>query len=100
VPRSDKKKPQTIDAETGKPIPIPRRIDLSSLRDVRLELASVYRRMHAGELESKEATRAAYVLRQIADIIVNSELEQRVRELEDRTARAPAVPTLRAPYTH
>lgn len=85
---SDKREPQTIDVETGKPIPTPRRIDLSTLRDVRLELAHVYRDLDAGRIESQEATRRAYVLKMIHDVIVSAELEFRIAELEERQAEA------------
>lgn len=76
----------TIDGATGTPVPTPRRIDLSSLRDVRLELAALYRRIDAGEIKSQDGTRRAYVLRQIADILALAELERRVEELEQRRA--------------
>ena len=81
---SDKRKPQTFDAETGAPDPTPRRIDLSTLRDVRLELAAVYRKMDSGEIESQDGTRRAYVLKTIHDVIVSAELERRILELEEK----------------
>jgi len=76
---------QTIDGETGKPVGTPRRIDLSNLRDVRLELAYVYRLMDSGEIESQEGTRRAYVLKTIHDVIVSAELEKRLEALEQQT---------------
>lgn len=82
--RSDKGRPETIDAKTGKPDPTPRRIDLSSLRDVRLEMAAVYRLVDAGTISSQDGSRRVFMLRQIADVIVNAELERRVAELEER----------------
>lgn len=81
---SDKRKPETIDAVTGKPDPTPRRIDLSTLRDVRLELAAVYRKMDSGEIESQDGTRRAYVLKTIADILVLADLEGRILKLEEK----------------
>jgi hypothetical protein len=95
---SDKRKAQTFDAETGKPDPTPRRIDLSTLRDVRLELAAVYRKMDSGEIESQDGTRRAYVLKTIHDVIVSAELERRILELEEKheqrmqEAARPALP--------
>ena len=95
---SDEKRPETIDAATGKPDPTPRRIDLSNLRDVRLELAVVYRKMDAGEIESQEGTRRAYVLRTIHDCLVSAELERRIDQLEERQELAGNRETLpRAP---
>jgi hypothetical protein len=81
---SDKTEPQTIDGETGKPDPAPRRIDLSSLRDVRLELAVLYRQIDAGKLDSQDGSRRAYILRQIHDVIVTAEIERRLDELEKK----------------
>ena len=87
---------QVIDGETGKPDPTPRRIDLSTLRDVRLELAHVYREMDGGRLASQDGTRRAYVLRQIHDCIVSAELERRIGELEARAEAHGGRPAL--PY--
>jgi hypothetical protein len=103
--KPDARRPETLDGATGKPDPTPRRIDLSTLRDVRLELAALYRRMDSGELESQDGTRRAYVLRIIQDVIVSAELERRLIELEERHEeqrreagrRASGLP---APYPH
>ncbi len=78
---------QTIDGATGKVVPTSRRIDLSSLRDVRLELAAVYRLMDSGSIPSQEGTRRAYVLKMIHDVIVSAELERRIIELENQQPR-------------
>lgn len=91
---SDKNQSQTIDGETGKPDPTPRRIDLSTLRDVRLELAAVYRKMDSKEIESQEGTRRAYVLKTIHDVIVSAELERRITELEAQGAVSGGRPAL------
>jgi len=92
---SDKKQPETFDNQTGEPTPTPRRIDLSSLRDIRLELSAVYRKMDSGEIESQDGTRRAYVLKTIHDVIVSAELERRILELEERqglNGNRPALP--------
>ncbi len=78
---------QTIDGATGKVVPTSRRIDLSSLRDVRLELAAVYRLMDSGGIPSQEGTRRAYVLKMIGDVLVSAELERRIIELENQQPR-------------
>ena len=83
----DKTQLQTIDGATGKLDPTPRRIDLSNLRDVRLELAAVYRLMESGSIPSQEGTRRAYVLKMIHDVIVSAELERRIIELENQQPR-------------
>ena len=84
---SDKTDLQTIDGTTGKVVPTSRRIDLSNLRDVRLELAAVYRLMDSGGIPSQEGTRRTYVLKALHDIIVSAELERRIMELESQQPR-------------
>lgn len=83
---SDKRTPETIEGATGILDPTPRRIDLSDLKDVRLELAHVYRKMDAGEIEAAEGTKRAYVLKTIHDVIVSAEIERRIADLEDAAA--------------
>src|SRR5215470_14770787 len=87
----DELEPETIDGETGKPLPTPRTINLSNLRDVRLEMAYVYRQVDCGNLEAQEGTRRVYILRQIGDILSVAELEARLLELEERYARERAL---------
>lgn len=91
---SEEKAALVIDGETGKADDTPgtagafgkdgRRIDLSNLRDVRIELAKLYRRMDAGDIASTDGSRRAFVLKTIHDVIVSSELERRLQDLEDR----------------
>jgi hypothetical protein len=83
---SDKKEPETYDAATGKPDPTPRRVDLSTLRDIRLEMAAVYRKIDCGAIEAAEGTKLVYVLRQIGDIIEMAEIEKRIEAIEERQA--------------
>jgi len=85
----DKAHGETIDGASGKPDVTPRRVDLSSLRDVRLEMAYVYRQVDGGKIESQDGSRRVFMLRQIADVIVNTELERRVAELEEYAAGDP-----------
>lgn len=96
----DKSSGEVIDHATGKPEDTPRserrRIDLSNLRDVRLEMAVVYRMVNDGDLESQDGSRRVYMLRQIADVIVNADLEKRIADLEDQAA-LPGRPSLPAP---
>ena len=65
-----------------------RRVDLSNLRDVRLEMAAVYRLMESEGIPSQEGTRRAYVLKMIHDVIVSAELERRIVELENEQPRS------------
>jgi len=80
-----------IDGQTGLVSPTPRPIKLSDLRSVRIELAHLYRAIDAGLIDSRDGSRRAYVLRQIADVITVAELEQRLIEIEEQQARNQAL---------
>lgn len=100
--QSDTASSEVIDNETGKVDPSPlyhgafgkagRRIDLSTLRDVRLEMARVYRMMDAGEIEDASGTKRVYALEGVGKIITVAEIERRIQELEDRQQGRPALP--------
>lgn len=86
---------EIIDGETGKPDSRQRRIDLCTLRDIRKEMAYVYRALDRGELKSQEATRRVYILDAIGKVITVAEIERRIAELEDRQpSGAGAMPAL------
>lgn len=78
------REPVTIDADTGKPDPSPlvKQIPLSTLRDVRREMADVYRRAKRGEIDPSDAGRFAYILTGIGKLIEVEQVEQRLVELE------------------
>lgn len=80
---TDTNTPRTIDNATGNLVP-PRakKIDLASIDDCRLELATVYRLMRNGEIKAGEGTKLAYVLSAIGKMIVDHELEARIKLLE------------------
>ena len=75
--------------EVLEPLPAPRSIArrLTCVREVRRELAKVYSEARKGVLRTEEATRLTYILVQLSNLIRDSELEQRVRDLEDELAR-------------
>lgn len=81
----------TIDGPTGKPIPAPpakkrpKHIKLDSVRDVRNELARVYRAAKAGEIPPEVASRFTFMLGTLGKLIVDTELEQRLAALEQST---------------
>lgn len=77
--------PRTIDNSTGNVVPThSKKIDLASINDVRLELATVYRLMRNGQIETGEGTKLAYVLNTISKMIVDHELETRLTLLENK----------------
>jgi hypothetical protein len=92
---SERIEPQTIDGATGTVVPTPgafgkngRRIDLSNLRDVRIELARLYRMMDAGDVTDAAGGKRAFLLKTLGEVIYHSEVEKRVDELEERVLGA------------
>jgi hypothetical protein len=64
------------------------KINLATIRDVRLEMSSLYRSMKAGEMETGRGTKLAFVLSQVGKLLEVDELERRVDEMEARLAAA------------
>ena len=71
-----------IDGKTGAVTPANPKINLSSLDDVRLEMAKVYREMRGKSLESGEGARLVYVLQQLAKLHETVEIARRLASLE------------------
>jgi hypothetical protein len=67
----------------GKP-PTPRRPTLSTAMDVKREMGKLYRLARAQMIPLEDASKATYILTSIAKIIEASELEARIKALEDR----------------
>jgi hypothetical protein len=78
----NKKNSQAIDGELIPAAATPKQIKLSSIRDVRIEMAAVYREVRSGKMEAQTATRLTYVLTAIANAIRDHELEKRLEKLE------------------
>ena len=58
-------------------------IRLGSIRQIRYELAAIYRAARNGEMASGEATRFTYILTQLANMTMDSDIAERVEKLED-----------------
>lgn len=58
-------------------------IKLRTLRDIKTELGKVYREARTGKIEPQNATRLAYLLRHIAELTVQTDLEERIKALEE-----------------
>ena len=71
-----------IDGNTGAVTSVSPKINLSSLDDVRLEMAKVYREMRGKTLESGEGARLVYVLQQLAKLHETVEIARRLASLE------------------
>ncbi len=73
----------TMDDASGVVLPTPiKKIDLATIKDVRLEMASVYRSMKSGAIETSDGTKLVYVLSQIGKMITDHEFEKRIEALE------------------
>lgn len=59
------------------------RVRLSSLADVKRQIRLVYIEARNGELASGEASRFVYILTQLANLIADNELANRVETLEN-----------------
>ena len=88
--KENQRQPETIDGDTGKPEAPKRRIDLSNLRDLRLELANVIREMRWGTLKTQDGVRIAVSMKQLHDIMVSEDIVKRIEALENGTVRRPS----------
>jgi hypothetical protein len=80
--RRESHSPVTIDAATGTPDPTPQKIKLSSIEDVRREMATIYREARAGRVDISDAGRFAYILTGIGKLVEIEQVERRLIELE------------------
>lgn len=64
------------------PPPKRKRTKLGNIREIRAELARVYRQARAGQIDTTTATRIAYLLDLMARMIERAELEERIGRLE------------------
>jgi hypothetical protein len=58
------------------------RIRLQTVNDVAKELRKLYRESRAGVLSTSEATKLAYLLNMLSNILATSDLETRLENLE------------------
>lgn len=83
--KANKSGPATIDGESGKPLPVPARIPctrLSTVREIRREMATVYRLARYGRMRTQDATRLAFILTQIVKTLEFEDLQLRLETLE------------------
>ena len=80
---TDTKELVTIDNISGDVLPTRnKKIDLATIDDVRLEMASIYRGMKSGSIETSDGTKLVYVLGAIGKIIEVHQIDQRLIALE------------------
>ena len=74
---------QVIATQGGELVPIPPpKIDLRDAHAIRRELASVYRDMRNGTIETQDGTRLAYVLDMIRKAYETSVMQERLEMIE------------------
>lgn len=64
------------------PAPVRKRTKLGTVREIRAELARVYRKAKSAEIDTTTATRLAYMLDLMSRMIERGELESRIEALE------------------
>ena len=75
--------PQTFDGKTLQLVPPPR-INLGSLKSVRLEASRVYKEMRAGDLDKSSGCKLIYALTSIAKMIESDVIVSRIEALEGK----------------
>jgi hypothetical protein len=79
-----RRKPLTLDNDTGKVDTLPRSDRrLATVRDVRVALAGLYRDARCGKIDTQDATRLGYLLNLIRVCIADGEMEARIAALEN-----------------
>ena len=76
--------PVTVDNISGKVLPSPKGIKLKTIDDVRVEMASVYRGMKSGSIETSDGTKFIYALGAIGKMIEVHDIEKRIELLENK----------------
>jgi hypothetical protein len=80
--------PEVIEGNQLVLSPSPRsRLRLNSVRECRRELAKVYAEARNGEIETANATRLAYLLISLANMIRDGDMEDRIAALEEEIKR-------------
>lgn len=84
--------PANRDSTGGKGNPPPPKIDLRDAEAMRREMATLYRDMRAGRIDSQTGTRLAYVLNMIRQAYETDVLQKRLERLEELHGKHPNTP--------
>jgi hypothetical protein len=66
----------------GTPRRLPKRLRLSTLADIEVEMRRLYTAARQGEVDTRDASRLAFMLRTLAEIIGERTIEQRLDQIE------------------
>ena len=84
------KKAVTFDGQTGEVLDVGvvkktrYRAKLDTIGDIKREMAKLYRETRSGVVDVQDATKLTWCLQAVAKVIETSDLEDRVKELENR----------------
>jgi hypothetical protein len=67
----------------GKTTPRTKPIKLATLAQIADELGRLYREARVGKVKTQDATRLAYILTQLRTVLVDSDLEIRLKAIEE-----------------
>lgn len=73
--------------QTGELLPATPRLNLTTLEDIRREMARVYRECRNGQLDTAMGTKLVFMLTQIVKVHEVVIIEKRLTELEDLAGR-------------
>jgi hypothetical protein len=80
----NKKMTQTVEGQLIPANPARSRLRLGSIREVRRELQKVYEDAKAGRISTQDGSRLVFMLQSLAGMIRDSDLEERIKKLEQR----------------
>ena len=84
------KKAVTFDGQTGEVLGVGvvkktrYRAKLDTISDIKREMAKLYREARSGVVDVQDATKLTWCLQAVAKVIETSDLEDRVKKLENR----------------
>ncbi len=84
------KKAVTFDGQTGEVLDVGvvkktrYRAKLDTIGDIKREMAKLYRETRSGVVDVQDATKLTWCLQAVAKVIETSDLEDRVKKLENR----------------
>ena len=84
------KKAVTFDGQTGEVLDVGvvkktrYRAKLDTISDIKREMAKLYREARSGVVDVQDATKLTWCLQAVAKVIETSDLEDRVKKLENR----------------
>ncbi len=74
---------EVVTQSTTPPRCVAYKIRLANIKDVRYEVSRVYREARQGSIPAQQATRLVYILTALASMIRDSDLEERIKQLEE-----------------